>query len=126
MGLDAVIRNAVALADKVTASLQVDVVHEPFDSVDSYNKPSYLDPVKRKAIVEHTTRVVHSIHGEELLATSKVTFLRNVVIRVRDRVTLPDGSIVFVQATRMVVDPITKNGYVPEAWVGRDDLSAGG
>lgn len=112
-----VVRRVVALADRVTASLQVSVTHEAYAGQDAFRKPSYGTATIRKAIVETTTRKVMASDGHERVATASVTFPRDVAVDVRDRLTLPSGSRAPILKVERVEDP-GGGGYVTRVWVG--------
>lgn len=111
MGLDAIIRSALATAKSITADLQADVEHEAFVSIDAYNKATYDTAVTRKAVVEFKPRMVRNAAGEEVLSKANMMFVEPVSVDLRDRFTLPDGTVAPILATSTVVDPSTNAGY---------------
>lgn len=105
MGLDTLIRSAVAVADGVTTSLQVSVTHAPYSSQDGYGAPSYGTSVTRQAIVSYVTKPVRTLEGHEKLSTAQILLPRNVSVDLRDRFTLPSGASAPVLAITGVADP---------------------
>src|SRR5512144_807686 len=98
MGLAAIVRNAVAVANNVTNSLQTTVTHEAWTGHDKYGKPTFDSGIERAALVQRNTA---SIGAQQILISATVTFLypvesngtagRQAPIAPRDRITLPDG-----------------------------------
>ena len=118
MGLDDLVRTAIATAKTVTADLQVSVTHAAFSSVDGYGKPSYASGVSRKALVESANRLIRTAAGQEVLSRTKVTFLSPVSVTTKDRITLPDGSTGPILDVRGLVDPSTSAPYMVEVFLG--------
>lgn len=101
MGLPDIIRNAVAIANKVTIDLQVPVEHYPWISDGAtYGEPVYGDPTTRLALVEMRQRMMR-IEGQDILLKAIVSFLvpiepngaenRQEPIDPRDKIVLPNG-----------------------------------
>ena len=92
MDLDTVVRSAVAVANTVTAPLQVDVTHVTGQTVDKYRKLTAGTSTTRKAIVEYKIRKIRMRDGTEHLSRADVFFIGNVTVLVTDVLTLPDGT----------------------------------
>lgn len=75
-GLADVIRGAVAIADKITGSLQVTVQHYRWNGVDSTGMPTFTSPVNRKALVNRQARRVRTDAGDEVVSNAHVIFLK--------------------------------------------------
>lgn len=128
MGLDAIVRSGVALANRITDSLQVDVTHEAWTGDDKYVKPTFAAAVTRSAIVEMRPRLRRLASGKEVMAYAVVTFLvpiaangaagRREPIDPRDRITLPDGFTGPILEAVGVTDPTTNRPYVLEVVLG--------
>lgn len=122
MGLDTVLRSALAVANTVTAPLQATVVHKACTGVAGYGKPTYGSAVSRSAVVEvapagQTWPLRQTAEGEAIVPVAHVAFLGPVVIAVGDQITLPDGTVTIVRAVGGVVDPTTGAPYAPDVWV---------
>lgn len=137
MGLDSLVRKAVAIADKQTKSLQVTVTHEAWTGADSvYGAPTFAAPISRLAIVEDKEVLRDQGAGSLILQRAAIYFLRpiepngavgrNEPIDTRDRITLSDGytgPILTVgganeQSRTGLVDPVTGYPYLFEVILG--------
>jgi len=126
MGLADVVRSAVAIADSVTASLQTDVTHEAWIDDDRFGKPTYADPVTRKALVSQVQKLVRTADDRTVVAKTKVSFLRPIPAQgasgraepldPRDKITLPDGTTGPLLAVEGMVDPGTDRPYLLECF----------
>lgn len=133
MGLDSLVRNAVATANRLTAALQVTVTHEAWTGKDSYNKPTYASGKDRQCILEWTSdtgrpALVKTASGEEKVVRAKLTFVvpiaangaddRQEPVDPRDIFTLPDGTTGPILNIGGVVDPSTSAPYALEVSIG--------
>jgi hypothetical protein len=118
MGLDAVLRSAVATAKSVTGGLQVVVSHAAWSSMNAYGEPTYAAAVSRNAIVEWKQRLVRTTDGSEVLSVATITFLQDVTLDVRDKLTLAGGQTAPLLAFKGLVDPTTNRGYATEVYIG--------
>jgi hypothetical protein len=118
MGLDAIVRRAVAKANTITASLQVEVTHEARTGQDTYGAPTFAAAVARPAIVERKQKLIRDTNGQERLSQHKVTFLQPVTLDVRDRITLPDGTTGPILDIAGLVDAGTNAPYYAEVLLG--------
>lgn len=119
-GFADLVRNGVALADSLTATLQEDVVHQTWATAtkDDYGKVTWRAGTTRKAIVEPRMRQVKNDKGEVVISTATLTFPRPVVVDPRDRFTLPDGRVALIASTSgAVVDPDTGAGYLTQVFL---------
>lgn len=91
MSLADVVRGAVAIANGVTAGLQVDVTHTPAGTTDWRGAVTPGTPVTRTAIVEEFIRLYKMSDGTEVASRHKVTFLENVTMQMGDSLVLPGG-----------------------------------
>jgi len=101
MGLDATVRSAVALANQVTASLQVSVSHAPWTGPGTDGTGSWGTATARQAIVDDSYRQHKLPTGEVLSCAAKITIVgpiapngatgRREPIDPRDVFTLPNG-----------------------------------
>lgn len=136
MGLDALVRKGVALANRTTASLQVTVTHEAWTGQDGYAAPAFAHgPISRQAIVEEGARPRRSSTGDVVMTRAKVTFVgpiapdgspnRNEPIDQRDRITLPSGfSGPIVDMEGIPADPATGSPYLFSVWLGTTEGQA--
>jgi hypothetical protein len=133
MGLDDIVRNAVATANSVTRTLQTTVTHRAWTGQDGYGKPTFASPVTRSAVVELTQALskpvlVRTSTGQEKAARAKVLFLtpiaangasgRTEPIDPRDEITLPDGTTGPILSIEGTVDPDTSRPFAAEVWIG--------
>jgi len=135
MGLDAVVRSAVATAKSVTSDLQDDVTHEAWTGDGAYGAPTYAAGVSRPALVERKHELVRkgmeqssSGAGEIRKTQTKITFLtpitangasgRTEPIDPRDKITLADGTTGPILKTAGLIDPSTGLPYMMEVWLG--------
>ena len=125
MALADIVRGAVAIANNVTSSLQVIVMHEPWMGSDKYGKPIYDHPVPRPAMVDRKTA---SIGGQQIVQNTSVTFIcpinphgaanRQEPLDPRDRITLPDGWTGPIVNVNGPVDPLTGMPYLYQVSLG--------
>lgn len=125
MALSDVVRKAVAIADRVTSSLQAEVTHEPWIGKDKYGKPLFDNPVRRMAIID---RRMSSIGGQQIVTSATVSFLypitpngatgRQEPIDVRDKITLPNGWTQPIVGVNGMIDPLTGMPYLYEVSLG--------
>ncbi len=127
MGLDDVIRSGVALANTITADLQVTVTHEAWSSVAVvYGSGSFAAGVSRQAVVEQKDRLMRLPGGQEVLQRAVVTFVGPVTINVKDKITLPDGTTGPILTIKGVTDPSTGLPYAYEVALGDTGGKGGG
>jgi hypothetical protein len=125
------VRNAVALANSLTADLQVNVSHKAWTGDDDTGKPTYATAITRKAIVSDSSKRIKRDDGEEIVARTYIAFLEPIAPRTpsvsgrhdpldeRDQLTLPDGrSGPIVDTDGGLVDPSTGRTYFHQVWLG--------
>lgn len=125
-GLADLVRKGVAIADRVTGTLQVEVRHYACTGHDEYGKPVHSSsPVKRKAIVDRKQKLLRTGasdgnggRGEEVLAQIYIGFLRPVTVSTLDKFVLPDGTTGPTLSAEGFVDADTETGYYAEVWLG--------
>lgn len=129
-GLADIIRGIVGVADTVTRSAQVDVIHQQWASQDTMGKVTFSPPagVIRKAVVERKTRLVKKANAQDIEAKHYVLFVhpipplgaagRQEPVDERDQITLPGGLTGPIAEINEVLDPATGRGYVTEVWMG--------
>lgn len=105
MGLDRLVRSCVALAASVTDDLLIDVEHESFSGYNGDGLVAYDTAVTRRAFVEKKGNNLRWRVGLELIDASLLTFIGNVAVDNRDRITLPDGSQPPILEVLGVADP---------------------
>jgi hypothetical protein len=128
MALADIVRSGVALANTLTASLQVSVQHKAWTGSDAYGAPTYADAIVRNGLLEAKTRVLRRPNGEEVLQQSQLTILEPVAangaagraepIDPRDRFVLPDGTEKAALDVSGLADPSTGAPYGFEVALG--------
>ena len=120
MSLATILQNGISVANTVTASLQATVTHAAYASDDGYGKPTYSTGVERTCIVERRQKYVRTNAGQEKLSLAKLTFIEPGTIDERDKITLPDSTVMPILKIDGVVDPTTSDGatYMVEVELG--------
>lgn len=128
MGLDEVIRSAIAIAKSVTADLQADITLKAWTDAGAYGTPTYATAVTLPALVEEKHRLIRNADGEDMMSKTKVTILQPVTangttgrrepIDPRDEITLPNGATGPILDVAGLIDPSTGYPYMPEVWMG--------
>lgn len=128
-GFADLVRNGVALADSLTATLQANVTYEAWTGRDGFGEPIYAAATLVPALVERTSKMVIDSAGRQIRAEHVISFLRPIAangaagrdepIDARDRITLPDGSTGIIAAVDTLVDPDTGAGYYHTVSMGR-------
>lgn len=75
------------------AMLTDTVIHAAYVSQDAYGKPVYGTPMSHPARVEYKVRRVVDATGQERVSRSRVFLDGDVTLDLRDRFTLPDGTM---------------------------------
>jgi hypothetical protein len=127
MGLASIIANGIAKADRITADLQPNVLHEAWTGQDEFGTATYAAGVNRAAIVEKKTKLVTNNAGIEVKAETLISIIRPVLangaagrqepIDPRDRFTLPDGSTGPVMAIEGLIDRTTGAPFYSQVWL---------
>lgn len=118
MSLATILQDGISIANDVTASLQADVTHKAFSSVDGYGKITYATGVARTAIVERRQKYVRTANGEEKLSLARILFLTPVSVDERDLFTLPDSTEMPILLISGPVDGTTDAEFVVEVELG--------
>ena len=118
MSLATVLQNGISIANTVTTSLQATITHAAFASDDGYGKATYGTGVSRTAIVERRQKYIRTMAGEEKVSLAKLTFPYPVTINERDKITLPDSTVMPILRIDGVVDPTTNAEYLVEVELG--------
>ncbi len=91
MGLDAIIRNGVAIADKITKPLQGTVTRQVWsgqvNGVDQYDTT-----LEERCLVDRKQRIIRTIDGQETACRALLTYVQPVLVGLHDRITLADGT----------------------------------
>lgn len=121
MGLDDVVRSAVATANSVIADLQDNITLAPWTGSDSHGAPTHGTAVTFSAIVNRRVKPVRSVNGELVMSKAQIIILEPVAangatgrhepIDARDIPTLPDGDTGKILETEGLYDPSTHAGY---------------
>ena len=127
MGLAAIVRSAVSIANSVTADLQVNVTHEPWTGADGQSKPTYGTAQTVPAIVVDDQRGFRDAIGEVVQSHTRISFLRPVPVSgtagrrepidPRDRLTTPDGVTGKIVGIGGMVDSGTGRPFYSEVWL---------
>ena len=127
MGLSALVRGAVATANKITADLQPEVTLERWIGQNATG-PLYGEEEFLPAVVEYGVDQIVNDAREIVPVQAKVTFIRPIEpegsrgrkepLDTRDRVKLPNGTSGPLVRVRGMVDGETGEPYMIEAWVG--------
>jgi hypothetical protein len=119
MGLAEVLRGGVALADRLTASLQATVSHEAWSGNNADGEATYAAPVNRQAIVEEGRRPRALANGDVVVVKAHILFLRPTAVDARDRFTTPSGVTgPIVDTDHVMNDPAALAGYYAGVWIG--------
>jgi hypothetical protein len=129
MAFDAIIRNGVATANRLTKGLQPRVKIRRWQSGGGYEGESLAAPIYVQAIVDLRLRDHHTSTGQVIATRAHVMILDKIgkegnVGRIepidrRDELTLPDGSTgPIVEVGGPGVDPTTNLPYLVEIWIG--------
>lgn len=130
MGLDDIVRNAVATAHSVTRDLQADVTLYQWTGADETEAPTFGSGRTFPALVENKKRLIRTSSEKTIHARAKVTFLalpsangaanRREPIDPRDKIVLPDGTTGPVLDIQDLTDPQSNigAGYLLEVWLG--------
>ena len=118
MSLATILQDGISVANTITTSLQATITHAAFASDDGYGKPTYSTGVSRTAIVERRQKYVRTEAGDEKLSLAKLTFVGPVTINERDKITLPDSTVMPILRIDGVVDPTTNAEYLVEVELG--------
>jgi hypothetical protein len=132
MALNDIIRGAVAIADKVTKPVQVNVTHRAFTGQDGDGARAYAAPVTRKAFVEMSRKLRPRADGTMIPTIASVLFLepvpvngavtdppRHEPIDPRDIIALPDGATgPIIEGPDAPLDPATNRAFFNQIYLG--------
>lgn len=121
MGLQDIVRGAVAVADSVTSTLQAPVKHYVRSEAtvdDSGMVVTWGLPHVRLAIVEHARVQMRDKEGRDVVSNSQIFFPRPVEVDPLDRFELPDGTSGSpITRAGTIVNPSTGRGYYKEVMI---------
>ena len=128
MSLAGTVRSAVATADKVSKSLQEEVVHSAWIGQDMFGKAEFATSVYRKAMVEQGIKDRRLGDGRIVTTRAKITFLETVepngaegrvgAIDPRDKISLADGTSGPILDVGGLRDPEMLRPYLYEVLLG--------
>lgn len=122
MGFRDLVRSGIATAYTLTSDLQPTVVREAVTlplTQDVRGEPTRAAGVNTPALVEMKQRMVKTISGAFIASRAKVTFLDPaIVLHLKDRITLPDGSQGPILETEGLVDRVTNAPYLTVVYIG--------
>jgi len=114
-----IIRDAVALADSLTSTVQDTVKHYAWAGETSLDGAQYPSFVERKAIVEKKQRMMRLENGKEVLVQASIFFPRPVPATMKDKFVLSDGTTgPIVNGPNGLMDPDKQAPYYREIWLG--------
>lgn len=129
MSLATIIRKGVQIADKVTKSVQGDMILEQWISQSVTGTPTYASPVTVKCIEDDTQKTIVTTAGKVITVMSTLTILqaipsngaagRHEPIDPRDKITTPSGFVgKIIDTPGSVVDPGTGKGFIQSIMLG--------
>lgn len=129
MSLAGIIRKGVSIANKVTKSVQGDMILEQWISQSATGKPTYASPITVKCIEDDTQKTIVTASGQVIAVMSTLTILETIAsngtagrhepIDVRDKITTPSGFVgKIINAPGSVVDPGTEKGFIQSIMLG--------
>lgn len=129
MSLASIIRKGVSIADKVTKSVQGDMILEQWVGQNVTGKPTYASPLEIKCIEDDTQKTIITASGQVVTVMSSLTILqaipsngtagRHEPIDPRDKIITPSGFVGKVIVTPdSVVDPSTGKGFIQSIMLG--------
>lgn len=129
MSLAGIIRTGVRIADKVTKSVQGDMILEQWIGQSVSGKPTYASPITVKCIEDDKQKTIVTAAGQAITVMSTLTILeavpengtagRKEPIDPRDKITTPSGFVGRVIDTPgSVVDPGTGKGFIQSIMLG--------
>lgn len=117
--LSRIIRDGIATAHALTASVQVEVTHYAQTGArDPYGRPVRDAGRRHRAIVERRHRLLVRRDGTEVESLARVTFLAPVGALEGDEIQLPEGDRWTVLRVDGLVDPQTKRPYLEVVHLG--------
>lgn len=92
MGLESLVASGVALADRITASLQGTVEHHVFKELDGRGRPVHWEPHDNvQAVITYgQVRVSRTDSGETVPPKVTLAFPRPIAVHPLDKFVLPD------------------------------------
>lgn len=122
MGLLDIVRAGVAIANAATGDLQAVVVREAVIlplTQDVYGEPIRSAGENTPALVEMKQQMVKAASGSLVASRAKVTFLDpTILIHMKDRLTLPDGTKGPIVAFDGFVDRGTGRPILTQVYIG--------
>jgi hypothetical protein len=130
MPLDSIVRKAVAIADKVTASLQPVITISAWigQSSDGRGGQTFALPVSVHVIVEYGGKIIDT-QGREIQTFAHLTFPRPLTpngspgrqepIDPRDKITLMSGQTNPIVKIEGFADPSISRPFMTEVWLGK-------
>lgn len=128
MGLRDLVANGVALANSLTADLQVSVQLEQWTGQDAFGNATYAAAVSYTAIVEKVNKRIMTPSGVEQHINYYIAVIQPITangasgrqepIDTRDKITLSDGATGPIRDHRGLLDSDTDSPYLMEVWLG--------
>jgi hypothetical protein len=129
MSLATVIRKGVSIADKVTKSVQGNMILEAWIGQSITGLATYASPITVKCIEDDTQKTITIASGQVITVMSTLTILeaipsngasgRHEPIDTRDKITTPSGFVgKVIETPGSVVDPGTGKGFIQSIMLG--------
>lgn len=129
MSLAGTIRKGVSIADKVTKSVQGDMILEQWIGQSVTGVPSFAAPLEIKCIEDDKQKTIVTTAGKVITVMSTLTILeaipsngtagRKEPIDPRDKITTPSGFVgKVIETPGSVVDPGTGKGFIQSIMLG--------
>ena len=110
------LRAGVAIANTLTKGVQGTISHEAYVSQDGKGRRTYAAAVSRECVIDFTRK---QLRGTLITIVATVTFVGDVAIDPRDRITLPGGLTgPIIQDPNAVMDPATGRGFINTTMIG--------
>lgn len=128
MGLDATVRSAVKIIDKVTKSLQTTVTHYAWQGQNLFGAATLASGVVRNALFEPMHKKVKQLDGSVILIKARVLILEPIPpngfagriepVDPRDKIVGPDGFTGPIVGNPSLTDPSTTRPYFAQIFLG--------
>lgn len=125
-----ILQGGIAIANSLTAGVQVEITHEAWIDQDVHGDPVLADPVQIRCVLDLSRRQIQQEDGIIVTVVATATVVGDVSpngaagrvepIDPRDIITLPDGTTgpIIQTAPNSVVDPSTGRGLIHEILLG--------
>lgn len=113
-GLAKLVSSLVDVANKVTATLQVETQIFHKTGLDRFGKPTYATvPVIVNGSVEQYERIVPDMQGKMVQSRFKIGYARPLIVNSDDKVEIPGTGSGIVISVTGAINPETNEPYAP-------------